>query len=163
METAATTISDLIDELPSPSSLEMPKFGKEPEAKELAEELDFDLSELDDLLAESMKAAKKKYITPRDLIRQVAACNVPVIPPHEVTENLAVWEQHTCICGMIAPAIFLHYKEKQVSRATVIWKQVEVIDSTKPLRHALRTRNTQMCEDCCDVDSAQMEDISHAF
>ena len=162
METAADLLSAL--ELPPLSSLEMPSMKAEPDDNDLAGlDDDFDLSELDDLLAESMKAAKKKYVTPRDLIRRVAASNVPAAIAWIVMENIAIWERHSCSCGMTTPAIFLHYKQKKVSGKTTVWEKTDKPDLTKPLRHALKQRGTDLCEDCCDIDSDQMEDIANAF
>ena len=119
-----------------------------------------DLSELEDLLSDSLaQVAAKKPQTNRRIYKDMKQKVDGLIEAQnkvawEVLENIEVWTRTKCGCGALGTTTFVRYmqKLKRVGARTLHWETVEELPNGEKRRFAMVTTAVQACGDCTKAE-----------
>lgn len=142
------SIVGLSDELPETSAKKEPGLD--------------DLSDLDKLLEDSLKLAKKSpnrriYKETRDAVKNLEREIATV--QWEILEYISVWYQVQCSCGEKGLIVFCrHMCKKRLEKKRIThWENVEAIPKDAVAKNVVIYREVSGCENCIQFDHNELE------
>jgi hypothetical protein len=148
------SLSDLLPE----SLLAVPSAKAEPDPS--------DLTDLDDLLSESMSLVVK---APNHRVLKETKRNVDDLVEMykqiawDVLENISVWQMTICKCGSLGTMTFVRNMQKlskvgcRKDSPQLHWETVAELPAGEPVRYALVEREVQRCEFCAKLEIEKFE------
>jgi hypothetical protein len=153
METPQAILTEII---PAEPQILCPSSKSEPDP--------FVLSDLDDLLSESMAAAKKP--TNRRIYKEAKVAVDGMLEAYKqiawtVEESIEVWQMTKCKCGGLGTMTFVRnmQKLKKVGGTVLHWETVKELPAGVDRKYALTTREVEKCEYCAELYYEKFQDF----